>query len=427
MLASLHASVGHQVVGVDINDRIVKSIQSSEAPFYEPGLQDLLNSAGERLSATTEIEKAVMDSEVSIVIVPTPSDAGGGFTNQFVLEAVSQIGAAIKGSPDRHTVLIASTVMPGSCTGEIQEALERASGKQVGTEVGLAYNPQFIALGSIVSNMRRPDLVLIGESDLDSGQVAVDLALALAENNPAVSRIGLSSAELAKLAINTYVTTKISFANMLGEFCDALGDANVDDVTLAVGSDSRIGRKYLQGALGYGGPCFPRDNIALASAAKKLNVDASIAIATDGINQRQVQRILNLVSRTTTPRGSIAVLGLAYKPGTPVCDRSQSIEIANFLLEGGHPVSVYDELVTANDATNLSSAVRVHNEPNDEIYSSDVAIFTHPIHSFKRLDLANFSCSTVLDLWGSADESDFPTKVTVVRPGRAKNESLVSD
>ena len=407
VIAALHAVSGNQVVGVDPSPSVLDALGKSRSPFLEPQLQELISQAGANLTTTSKPSEALIGSNVSIVIVPTPSLEDGAFTNEYIIQAVQETGSAIIGSEPRHTVIIASTVMPGSCMGDISNALEQASGKKVGQDVGLVYNPQFIALGSIVSNMRKPDLILIGESDERSGEIALDLALAIAENEPAVSRIGLTSAELAKIAINTFVTTKISFANMLGEFCSALGDADVDDVTAAVGSDSRIGRKYLQGALGYGGPCFPRDNIALAAAAERLGVDASIAVATDKVNNRQVHRISKLVSQVIPKGGSVTLFGLAYKPETPVCDQSQAIDIANSLFEQGINVFAYDELVGANDILNLASGITLRSEPNEDIYCSDVAVFTHPVSTFKGLDFTRFRCTTVVDIWGSVDESDF--------------------
>lgn len=422
VLAALHASSGNQVVGFDLDAGIVSSLKSGKAPFIEPGLQGLIDLAGENLRASHDPEEAIKVAEASIVIVPTPSRMDGTFSNEYVVNAVQAIGKAISKSQKRHTVIIASTVMPGSCIGEISDALESSSGKKVGEGVGLVYNPQFIALGSIVNNMRRPDLVLIGESDSQSGQVAVDLALACAENRPAISRVSLSSAELAKLAINTFVTTKISFANMLGEFCDFLDGADIDEVTSAVGSDSRIGKKYLQGALGYGGPCFPRDNIALVSSAKSFGIDASIASGTDSINDRQVERIVALVMKFARPGAKISVFGLSYKPDTPVCEESQSIEIANSLTEAGFQVSAYDELVV--NAPGLSSKVQVQGSVSDTVLSSDVAVFTHPAASFKELDLARLKSRTIIDIWGSIVDSELTHSSQIIRPGRNLKKGL---
>ncbi len=423
VLAALHASSGNQVFGVDLDPEIVKSLNSGIAPFIEPGLQKLLDVAGQNLRASVDPLEAIKDADASIVIVPTPSGKDGAFSNKYVVDAVQTIGRSISKSSSIHTVIIASTVMPGSCAGEISDALESSSGKKIGEGVGLVYNPQFIALGSIVNNMRRPDLVLIGESDSLSGQVALELALACADNSPSVSRISLASAELAKLAINTFVTTKISFANMLGEFCDFLDGADIDQVTSAVGSDSRIGKKYLQGALGYGGPCFPRDNIALVASAERYGVDASIASGTDSVNHRQVKRIVTLVQSVAQPGATVSLFGLSYKPDTPVCDESQSIEIANSLADSGFRVSAYDELVV--NTPKLSPKVVAHQSLSDSVYSSDISVFTHPVVSFKKLELSRLRSRSVIDIWGSIVESDLNSSSELIRPGRNSNKGTV--
>src|SRR5262249_2828965 len=155
-----------------------------------------------------------------------------------------------------------STVMPGSTGGEIQAELERASGRKIGPDLGLAYNPEFIALGTVVRDMLRPDFILIGESDKQTGDLLEAIYERSCDNDPAIRRMSFVNAELTKISVNTYVTTKISYANMLAEMCDRLPGADVDVVSAAVGSDSRIGSKYIKGAIGYGGPCFPRDNKA---------------------------------------------------------------------------------------------------------------------------------------------------------------------
>ena len=143
-------------------------------------------------------------------------------------------------------------------------------GARSGACSGLCYNPEFIALGSVVSDMLRPDLLLIGESDTTAGDILERLYDVTCENRPAVQRMNFVNAELTKLAINTFVTTKISYANMLADICERLVGADVDVVTRAVGSDSRIGARYMKGAIGYGGPCFPRDNVALSALARSL-------------------------------------------------------------------------------------------------------------------------------------------------------------
>ncbi len=261
-LAAVLASKGHEVIGVDLNPEFVRLLNEGRAPVQEPRLQELIDASQGRLRATVDVEEATLQSEISFVIVPTPSDAKGAFTNKYVIEAVTAIGKALRKMDSYHVVNITSTVMPGSMGGEIRRALESASGRIVGKDLGLCYNPEFIALGSVIRDMLLPDAILIGESDTRAGDLLESIYRTSCENNPPVQRMNFVNAELTKISVNTFVTTKISYANMLADICDRLPGADVDVVTNAVGMDSRIGRKYLKGALGYGGPCFPRDNVA---------------------------------------------------------------------------------------------------------------------------------------------------------------------
>ena len=225
------------------------------------------------------------------MIVPTPSDSTGFFSNRFVLQAMESLGKALRNKTGYHMVVITSTVMPGTTGSEIKAALEAASGRKVGPDLGLCYNPEFIALGSVVRDMLYPNSILIGESDAKAGDMLQTIYLQMCENKPPVQRMNFINAELTKISVNTYVTTKISYANMLADICDRLPGADVDAVTKALGADTRIGPKYLKGAMGYGGPCFPRDNVAFAALARKIGARADVAEATDRINNYQVDRL----------------------------------------------------------------------------------------------------------------------------------------
>ena len=175
--------------------------------------------------------------------------------------------------------------MPGSTGGTLLPALEEHSGKKCGTDFGLCYNPEFIALGSVIRDMLNPDMILIGESDARSGEILEELYQGVCESNPRIQRMNFVNAELTKLSVNTFVTTKISYANMLAQVCETLPGADVDVVTSAIGCDTRIGQKYLKGALGYGGPCFPRDNVAFSALARANGAPALLAEATDQLNR----------------------------------------------------------------------------------------------------------------------------------------------
>ena len=283
-------------------------------------------------------------SDASFVIVPTPSDSTGFFSNRFVLQAMESLGKALRNKTGYHMVVITSTVMPGTTGSEIKAALEAASGRKVGPDLGLCYNPEFIALGSVVRDMLFPDSILIGESDAKAGDMLQTIYLQMCENKPPVQRMNFINAELTKISVNTYVTTKISYANMLADICDRLPGADVDAVTKALGADTRIGPKYLKGAMGYGGPCFPRDNVAFAALARKIGARADVAEATDRINNYQVDRLTALVGKFAKAGTRIAILGLSYKPQTPVVEESHSVKLAAKLADAGYVVVVHDPL-----------------------------------------------------------------------------------
>jgi UDPglucose 6-dehydrogenase len=416
-LAAVLASKGHNVIGVDRNDHFVDCINAGKAPVVEPQLQELIDASKGRLRATHSYEDAIPQTDISFVIVPTPSDHSGVFTNAWVIDAVKSIGAALKGRDKYHVVNITSTVMPGSTQGPIREALEAASGKVVGVDIGLCYNPEFIALGSVVRNMLYPDMILLGQSDDRAGDVLEAVYRTSTSNNPPVQRMNLINAEITKISVNTYVTTKISYANTLAELCERLPGADVAVVTEALGKDSRIGSKYLTGALGYGGPCFPRDNVAFSVLAEKLGVRADLPRATDAVNKHQINRLVEKV-RNHVGDEQVAVLGLAYKPDTPVIDESQGVSIAHSLALEGHKVAVYDPLAMDNARHVLDYKVRYADSVSDAVDNAGTIIITTPDRSFAELPrlLAGRKNLTIIDCWGMVSASD--VACTVIQVGR---------
>src|SRR5260370_13750830 len=294
-MAAVMAHKGNFVVGVDINPEFVKAIREGRPPVNEPQLAEMITANHERLTATESYEDAILATDLTFIIVPTPSGPDGRFSMAFVLKAAEKIGAALRKKGAWHLVVLSSTVMPGSVDLHLLPALEKHSGLKSGVDFGLCYNPEFIALGSVVRDMLNPDMILIGESDARSGAILEELYSGVCESNPRIQRMNYVNAELTKLSVNTFVTTKISYANMLAQICETLPGADSDVVTAALGCDSRIGTKYLKGALGYGGPWFPRDNLAVSALARDNGVPALLAEATDALNRRQVPRVVKLM------------------------------------------------------------------------------------------------------------------------------------
>ncbi|MEA2809987.1 MAG: UDPglucose 6-dehydrogenase, partial [Rhodospirillaceae bacterium] len=209
-LAAVLASRGFTVTGLDVSKTLVDALNAGKMPIVEPQLNELIAANRQRLSATMDAGEAVEKSDASFVIVPTPSDSTGFFSNRFVLQAMGALGKALRNKKGYHMVVITSTVMPGTTGGEIKAALEAASGRKVGADLGLCYNPEFIALGSVVRDMLFPDSILIGESDPKAGDMLQTIYLQMCENKPPVQRMNFINAELTKISVNTYVTTKIS-------------------------------------------------------------------------------------------------------------------------------------------------------------------------------------------------------------------------
>ena len=402
-LAAVLASKGHHVIGVDVNPDFVRMLAAGKAPVDEPGLQELIDSSKGRLAATTDFEEAVLKSEVAFVIVPTPSDHAGGFSNKYVLSAVTAIGQALRKKSDYFVVNITSTVMPGSTGGEIREALESASGREVGKTVGLCYNPEFIALGSVIRDMLYPDMLLVGESDPRAGDVLESIYGATCENQPPMRRMSWVNAELTKLSVNTFVTTKISYANMLADICERLPGADVDVVTAALGMDSRIGKKYLKGALGYGGPCFPRDNVAFGHLARTIGARADLAESTDRLNRHQIDRLAAAVLHLLDGRSRVGVLGLSYKPDTAVIEASQGVALAAKLSEEWREVYVHDPMALAGAMVLLQDKVVPMKSAEECVRAVDVLVITTPWPQFAALTPDVFARPRgrlqILDCW----------------------------
>lgn len=422
-LAAILASKGHGVTGIDFNETIVQSINQNKVPFHEPGLQELLDAHGSSLQATTEYGSAISESEATFIIVPTPSDENGLFTNRYILQALEKVGQCLQAKKGYHLVVITSTVMPGSTNGEIQETLEKASGKKVGLDLGLCYNPEFIALGSVVRDMLYPDMVLIGESDQKAGEMLENIYKSFCANEPPIQRMNCVNAELTKLSLNTYVTTKISYANMLAGVCESLPGSDVNVVTEAIGLDTRIGRKYLRAAVAFGGPCFPRDNVAFRSMASNLNVPVELAEATQRVNDAQPKRLESLVQKYAVGK-RVAVLGLSYKPGTYVVEESPGIKVANELLKEGYQVIVYDPMALSEAQKTLAAGVKTAVSVEECLEQSDTALIMTNWPEFAQItDMG--SCRVVIDCWRTLDPVKVSESCQVIYLGQGQTQEAL--
>jgi UDPglucose 6-dehydrogenase len=403
----------------------VELLKTGRAPVDEPGLQELVSASRDRLSATTSVGEAA-NADVSILLVPTPSDERGAFSNEHLLAAAREVGRGLAERDGYHVVVVASTVMPGSCEAEIVPALEQFSGRSVGDTLGLCYSPEFIALGNVIRDLLEPDMVLIGQSDDRAGAVLEGLYREVCENDPPFRRMSLVNAELTKIAVNTYVTMKISYANTLAALCERLPGADVEVVTDALGLDTRIGPKYLRGAIAYGGPCFPRDNKAFGVLARDLGAEPRLAEATDAVNLEQAQRLARVVRSRLDAGDVVGILGLAYKPDTGVIDESPGIELARLLGETGHDVLVYDPVATDAALAALGDLVQGTASVEELLARTDVIVIATPWPEFAQLRLDAIRRErrlVVIDCWRLLRPELYEDGVEIVWLGQQLEES----
>lgn len=420
-MAACLASRGYAVVAADTDAAKVAALNAGEAPVFEPGLAALIGENRTRIRATQSVAEAAQAADTIFLVLPTPSDAQGEFSLDFVLPACREVGQALRERTDFPVVVLTSTVMPGATGGPVRRALEESSGARCGREFGLCYSPEFIALGSVIHDFLNPDLALIGESDARAGDRLAALYEQVCASKPPVARTNFVNAEVAKLSINTFVTTKISYANMLAQVCERLPGADAEAVTQVLGLDSRIGRKYLRAATGYGGPCFPRDNVAFIELARRLGEPARLAEATHAINGEQAGRLARRVLSLRPPGGRVAVLGLAYKPQTDVVTESQGVALARLLAAQGVPVSVYDPAGLNNARPLLGEGVTLAPSLEDCLEDADVLVLTTPWDEFKSLTPERLARPgrprILLDCWRLLDSSAMRGAVEYHAPG----------
>ena len=385
--AACFASKGHHVIGVDSNSRHVDALRAGRCLIDETGLPALLARCGHNMEFTTDYGYAVHHSDITLITVPTPSNPDGRFSNACVEAVLDRIAPALRTKAAFHIVGVISTVMPGTCERVFKPGLESLTGKTCGRDFGLLYNPEFVALGSVIQDFLHPDLLLMGASDDRSAQVARDLYSSVVESQPYYAVMNLTNAEITKLSLNCYVTMKISFANELAAVCERIPGADVDVVTTALGADARVGRKYLKGGLGFGGPCFPRDNLAFQRCAEDAGTWAHLSPRVVEVNREIVSRLFSMVGEHALPGSTVALLGLSYKPGTHIVEESQPVMLAERLLDAGYAVRMHDPKALAGASEALGGRGTYCGCPYDAVADASVVVMLTPWPEYSQLDI----------------------------------------
>ncbi|MEZ3172383.1 UDP-glucose 6-dehydrogenase AglM [Halorubrum sp. RMP-47] len=352
-VAGCFVDLGHDVVNVDIDEEIVAAINDSKAPIHEDGLPELLKkhtgpNSTNRLRATTDYAE-ILETDVTFLCLPTPQNDDGSIDLSIMEAGAEQLGETLADKPDWHTVVVKSTVVPGSTEDVITPILEEASDKSAGGEFGVGMNPEFLREGTAVHDFLNPDKVVLGADD--------DHALADMYEvfDPLIKRVdapvietNTRTAEMIKYANNSFLASKVSLINDIGNICKELG-VDAYEVADAMGLDDRIGEQFLRSGLGWGGSCFGKDTAAIRAAARQQDYEPLMLDAATEINEQQPGRLLSLMDGHVDVQGKrVAVLGLAFKPGTDDVRNSRAIHIIEGLEQRGAEVVGYDPIAAEN-------------------------------------------------------------------------------
>ena len=346
-MAATFAARGYPVVGVDIDPEKIRKVNAGEAPVDEPRLSETIAEGRERLRATDD-PAATVATDASFFIPPSPSLPDGSFSTEYLLNAMRPVAQAVrKAGKTGHIFVCSSTTTPGAVDSILIPMLEKETGWKCGAEFSVCYNPEFIALGNVINGLLEPDMVLIGESDPAAGDALEQLYRNYTRNKCRIARMSIISAELTKISVNSYITMKISFTNQLRMIAEKFAKADINTILDAIGTDTRIGKKYLRAGLSYGGPCFPRDNRLLAYTARQTGGAAPLAEASDKTNELTKANLLERVAKLAPAGTTVLILGMSYKPDTYITEESAGLHLAQNLKKQGRRVIVHDFAATA--------------------------------------------------------------------------------
>ena len=405
------ASRGHQVTCVDIDEEKVEKINQGECPIFEEGLPELMEEQVEKgtLEATTDTKSAVRDSDMTFLAVGTPMREDGSINLDYIKQAARDAAEGLEGKKDFHVFVVKSTVVPGTTRDEIIPILEDESGLEAGKDFGVCMNPEFLREGTALEDFLEPDRIVIGELDESSGE---RLEKAYAGWDVPIMRTSLEAAELIKYASNSLLATKISFINEVGNLCKELG-IDVYEVADGVGMDHRVKRDFLNSGDGFGGSCFPKDVRALISFMEENGTEPRLLQSTIDVNVDQKTKLVELLKDKMDVKGKdVAVLGLAFKPGTDDVRKSPAIPIIQELKDSGANVYAYDPEAMDNMREKHHSDINYCETRQKALKDADCALIVTDWPEFDEItrgELKEMNNQLVLE--GMKPDYDLPDEV----------------
>lgn len=397
---------GFKAINSTFNVENCEKINKGESPFFENGLSDLLKEAvtSGNFKCVIGREKAVGESDVSMIAVGTPMRKDKSVDLQFIEQTAKQLGQALKKKNDYHIFVVRSTVVPGTTRNLVGRLIEEESGKKMGKDFGLCMQPEFLAEGRSIQDTLKPDRIIIGELDTRSGDILQHLYEDFygdhLKNCPIV-RMNLESAELVKYGNNCLLATKISYANEMSRIAELVPGVDIVKVMKGIGLDYRLNEEFLGAGVGFGGSCFPKDVNAIIAFAKSQGYNPRLFNAVLGINDDQALHAVELLQEEIPDLtdNRITLLGLSFKPGTDDMRYAPSIRIAKHLLEQGATVIGYDPVAEESAEKVLGSSILYAEKIQDALKDADAAIVVtewDDIASIKAEDFKKYMKSPII-------------------------------
>ena len=379
------AHIGHEVTCLDVVEEKIEMLKNGKSPIYEPDLEDLMLKNKDRLNFTTNYKKAYKDADVIFIGVGTPERIDGTANLDYVNEVARQISESI----DKDTVVVIKSTVPIGTNDRIEEYLN--GNIKNGIKVRVASNPEFLAEGTAVKDTLYASRIVVGTEDKIAEKVLKELYLPLTKKPYNVPLLSMDrrSAEMVKYASNDFLALKISYINEIANFCESVG-ANIKNVTLGMGYDPRIGNKFLNSGIGYGGSCFPKDTKALHWLSKSLDCELKTVKACIEVNKDQKLRLFHKLKNSLYLKDlEVAILGVTFKPNTDDLRDAPSIDNVELLLEYGANVTVYDPIGLDNFKKKFKDRVNYASSINEAIKDKEAVMIMTEWKEIKEYDLNN--------------------------------------
>jgi len=378
------ADMGHQVICLDIDAEKIAALQNGIVPIYEPGLEEIVqrNARAGRLKFTTDYPSGVQNSKVCFIAVPTPSKEDGSCDLSYVLQAARSIAESMTAP----LVIVTKSTVPVGTAQKIRHIVEEST--KVPFDV--VANPEFLKEGAAVSDCMKPDRIILGVESSHAADIMKEIYAAFTINRDRILIMDTASAEMTKYVANAMLATRISFMNEMAGLCEKLG-ANIQQVRVGIGSDSRIGYHFLYAGAGYGGSCFPKDIRALQAMARNAGFDAPLLQAVDTINERQKKVLAQKMKKHfgSLSQKTIAVWGLAFKPDTDDLREAPALKLIEELLDQGAHLRLFDPIA-------MPKAQKFLNHPNitwcrDEYHAAEGSDAIALVTEWKQFRFADLS------------------------------------